>query len=390
MNVKKMFEDHFAKHGGPTSGYENTEATRSESVQAGAETELLPANVKVRLMEPTVEHSRSSLFSTERLHLAAYLLATEQLQFSHCAYSPLGRVFFVSHDPGQMGAKLAWEFERGGVLPAISVLASERLLRSKMSEALDTTRTSAQPDLLRAAVNIGQGLWHKILFSLVGFGVDAITIAGENAHLRINQPVAFPEQAIIGSLGELALELSKGTEVPQEFIFATALTCFGAIASGQLKLNIGMDSDTRLFTVLLGKSASAKKSSAMARTIEYFQKLNSAVQWRALVSASVEPKGLQRSFWHIGAYCLPLMNFALLSTRRGSRLQCCCPWLLRCLRNIRGTTRANWALYPSAMLGCLLSVAAPRTPMTICGPLRRLQSECLTGCLWLMPTQNRR
>ena len=62
-----------------------------------------------------------------------------------------------------------------------------------------------------------------------------------------------------GSLGELARELSKGTEVPEEFIFATALTCFGAIASEHLTLKLGMDSDTRLFTVCWANRLPQKK-----------------------------------------------------------------------------------------------------------------------------------
>jgi hypothetical protein len=105
----------------------------------------------------------------------------------------------------------------------------------------------------------------------------------------------FPQWVMEGSLGELARELSKGTEVPEEFIFATALTCFGAIASEQLTLKVGMDSDTRLFTVLLGKSASAKKSSAMARTIEFFRKLNSPIPW--IVNYGVgSAEGLAKEF----------------------------------------------------------------------------------------------
>lgn len=89
----------------------------------------------------------------------------------------------------------------------------------------------------------------------------------------------FPQQALVGALGDLAIELSKGTEVPEEFIFAAALTCFGAIVSGELRLNIGMTSDTRLYTVLLGKSYAAKKSSAMSRTIEFFSKIKSPLPW---------------------------------------------------------------------------------------------------------------
>jgi hypothetical protein len=53
----------------------------------------------------------------------------------------------------------------------------------------------------------------------------------------------------------------------------------GTIASGKLRLNIGLNSDTRLFTVLLGKSYAAKKSTAMSRTIDFFKELNSPIPW---------------------------------------------------------------------------------------------------------------
>jgi len=120
---------------------------------------------------------------------------------------------------------------------------------------------------------VNSSFWSRLLFSLLGFGTDIVTIA---AGLGVGQSTSFPKDAITGSLGDLALELSKGTEVPEEFIFAAAVTCFGSMASGSLKLAIGLDSDTRLFTVLLGKSATAKKSSSMARTIEFFKSVQSA------------------------------------------------------------------------------------------------------------------
>ena len=73
--------------------------------------------------------------------------------------------------------------------------------------------------------------------------------------MGIEKILTFPHRVMEGSLGELARELSKGTEVPEEFIFATALT--GALRCdrvGTSHAKLGMDSDTRLFTVLLGKS----------------------------------------------------------------------------------------------------------------------------------------
>jgi hypothetical protein len=83
----------------------------------------------------------------------------------------------------------------------------------------------------------------------------------------------FPPAALVGSLGELSHLLASGTEVPPEFYFVSALTLLGATCSTNLKLNIGIDFDTRLYTVLLGGSYEVKKSTAMRRTIAFFQTL---------------------------------------------------------------------------------------------------------------------
>ena len=75
----------------------------------------------------------------------------------------------------------------------------------------------------------------------------------------------FPQSAIVGSLGEVAHILSKGTEVPIELLYGAGLTYFGSMASGRLKLSIGLESDTRLYSILLGESARVKKSTAIDR-----------------------------------------------------------------------------------------------------------------------------
>jgi hypothetical protein len=83
--------------------------------------------------------------------------------------------------------------------------------------------------------------------------------------------VAFPEDALVGSLGDLAKVLSEGTEVPKEFYFACGLTIVGAIASKRLKLDVSFEPEPRLYTVLLGESYSVKKSTALKRTIAFFE-----------------------------------------------------------------------------------------------------------------------
>jgi hypothetical protein len=108
----------------------------------------------------------------------------------------------------------------------------------------------------------------------------------------------FPRSAIVGSLGNLARTLSEGTEVSEEFIFAVALAYFGGITSGELKLRIGLESETRLYVILLGESARAKKSTAVDRVDKFFQSIQSPFQWKSLSSVgSAEglAKELQRT-----------------------------------------------------------------------------------------------
>jgi hypothetical protein len=136
--------------------------------------------------------------------------------------------------------------------------------------------------VIRKVRNTYRRYSRKVVFALSGLGSDVITVSG-NAAVAGKYLTAFPKQAIVGSLGEVAVELSKGTEVPEEFIFATALTCLASIVSGELKLKIGLDSDTRLYTVLLGTSHETKKSSAMKRTITFFQSIKP--QWTVIYGA---------------------------------------------------------------------------------------------------------
>jgi hypothetical protein len=86
---------------------------------------------------------------------------------------------------------------------------------------------------------------------------------------------AFPKEALKGSLGELARVLADGTEVPQEYIFASALTFAGSMLSGFVTLDIGIEVDTRLFTVLLGDSGEPKKSTALRKVRSFFDSLGS-------------------------------------------------------------------------------------------------------------------
>ena len=83
----------------------------------------------------------------------------------------------------------------------------------------------------------------------------------------------FPAAALTGSLGDLARALSKGTEIPPEFIWLCAVVVVGAYAAipeAQLKLNVGIEGESRIYGCLLGASYSVKKSTAMHRALQFF------------------------------------------------------------------------------------------------------------------------
>ena len=80
----------------------------------------------------------------------------------------------------------------------------------------------------------------------------------------------FPAHALVGSLGDLARCLAGGSEVPEEFVFGTALVMMGAKCSKLLKLQIGIEVEPRLYVALIGESYSAKKSSALRANAQFF------------------------------------------------------------------------------------------------------------------------
>lgn len=87
------------------------------------------------------------------------------------------------------------------------------------------------------------------------------------------QGVAFPQSAIIGSIGELARTMAEGNEVPEEFYYAAGLTTLGALCADRLRVTANVACEPRLYTVLLGQSADVKKSTALRRTIDLFTPL---------------------------------------------------------------------------------------------------------------------
>lgn len=108
-----------------------------------------------------------------------------------------------------------------------------------------------------------------------------------------NLSLSFPFEVVKGAAGYFSKAHSQQMEVPLQFFFLSYLTCLGNILSHKVKLRSVLKVQPRLYTVLVGESASDKKSTAIDKAVEHFEE-NVLVFHTALGLGSAE--GLQRVF----------------------------------------------------------------------------------------------
>lgn len=87
---------------------------------------------------PESSHTNST-FSTERLPLACYLHADGRLQLLGCEPGGNTKFRFVFADPDHIGDKLEFDYERGALIAATALFASQKFLRRKIDEAEERT-----------------------------------------------------------------------------------------------------------------------------------------------------------------------------------------------------------------------------------------------------------
>jgi hypothetical protein len=80
------------------------------------------------------------------LQLAIYLHAARALPYLRSEASGAGKVSFVFRDDASRGQQLQLEYNRGAVVPARDLFASQTFIRQQMSSALEnSTTTSGEP-----------------------------------------------------------------------------------------------------------------------------------------------------------------------------------------------------------------------------------------------------
>jgi hypothetical protein len=114
----------------------------------------------------------------------------------------------------------------------------------------------------------------------------------DDAPRRPTSATTFPEEAFVGSIGDFARVMSANTEVPPEFYFACGLTMVGAIANTRLTINLSFDVEPRLYTVLLGGSYEVKKSTALKKSMAFFETLRGEAELPSICYGVGSAEGL--------------------------------------------------------------------------------------------------
>jgi len=82
---------------------------------------------------------------------------------------------------------------------------------------------------------------------------------------------AFPETCLVGLAADFAKLFSQYYEAPVEFWYFACLTVLGHLLADRVTLASDLEPQPRLYTVLLGRSGLEKKSTAIRRTVKFFE-----------------------------------------------------------------------------------------------------------------------
>lgn len=80
----------------------------------------------------------------------------------------------------------------------------------------------------------------------------------------------FPD-IMAGVAGEFAKILASYLEAPEHFFYMAYLTCLGSLVAGKLLLVSEVAGETRIYLLILGDSADARKSTAIDKTVAFFR-----------------------------------------------------------------------------------------------------------------------
>jgi hypothetical protein len=82
-------------------------------------------------------------------------------------------------------------------------------------------------------------------------------------------PLGFPP-IMSGVAGNFADLYSSVLEAPKHFFYVSFLTCLGSAVADRIQFEGELQTQIRLYTLLLGQSADDRKSTAIDKTIKFF------------------------------------------------------------------------------------------------------------------------
>lgn len=94
---------------------------------------------------------------------------------------------------------------------------------------------------------------------------------GSGVQASNEKDTSFLQDYLIGVAGEFAQLMARYYEAPPEFWFFSFLTVAGHLLADSVTLASDLPVEPRLYTVLLGRSGVEKKSTAIRRTIKFFE-----------------------------------------------------------------------------------------------------------------------
>jgi Bifunctional DNA primase/polymerase, N-terminal len=83
--------------------------------------------------------------------------------------------------------------------------------------------------------------------------------------------LSFPYHVMTGAAGYFADTYVDYIEAPAQFLFIAYLACLGAVISPRLRLRSVLDTQARIFAVLLGESATERKSTTLNIVAKHFK-----------------------------------------------------------------------------------------------------------------------
>lgn len=84
--------------------------------------------------------------------------------------------------------------------------------------------------------------------------------------------LTFPHWVMSGVAGDFAKLYSGYMEACPEFFYMAFLTCLGNVISGVATIDSEIEPQPRMYTLLLGDSGTTRKSTAISKTVDFFEK----------------------------------------------------------------------------------------------------------------------